>query len=287
MSTEHNTPGAVTLASSDFDGRVVVISGAGSCADGIGNGRAAAVLLARAGARLALIDQREDWAQDTYDLVRAEGGEAIVLTANVATPAECEQAVAKTVAAFGGVYGLFNNVGIGGPAGTALEVDPDGWDLGMQVNVKSMMLMAKYTLPHMIEAGSGSIVNMSSVAGLKGGITHLLYPTAKAAAVGMTRAMAAHHGADGVRVNAIAPGMVYTPMVASTGMSNETRVERQRQSLLGTEGSGWDVGAAVRYLLSDEARWITGVVLPVDAGASSGSRAYPALPERAPVVAGG
>jgi len=182
------------------------------------------------------------------------------------------------VAAFGGVYGLVNNVGIGGPPGTALDVDPDGWDLGMQVNVKSMMLTAKSCLPHMIAASSGSIVNMSSVAGLKGGIPHLLYPTSKAAIIGLTRAMAAHHGADGIRVNCIAPGMVYTPMVASLGMTSETREARQRQWLLGTEGTGWDVGAAVRFLLSDEARWITGVTLPVDAGASAGSRSYPTLP---------
>lgn len=189
------------------------------------------------------------------------------------------------VAAFGGVYGLVNNVGIGGPPGTALDVDPDGWDLGMQVNVKSMMLTAKSCLPHMIAASSGSIVNMSSVAGLKGGIPHLLYPTSKAAIIGLTRAMAAHHGADGIRVNCIAPGMVYTPMVASLGMTSETREARQRQSLLGTEGTGWDVGAAVRFLLSDEARWITGVTLPVDAGASAGSRSYPTLPPPVAIAA--
>lgn len=278
ISTEGSTPGAAPAASPGFGGRVVIVTGAGSRAEGIGNGRAAAVLLARAGARLGLVDEREEWARDTYDLVRAEGGEAVVVAANVAEPADCERAVAQVVDAFGGVYGLVNNVGIGGPPGTALEVDPDAWDAGMAVNVKSMMLMAKYCLPHMLEAGSGSIVNISSVAGLKGGVPHLLYPTSKAAIIGLTRAMAAHHGAEGIRVNCVAPGMVYTPMVASRGMTPEIRTARQQRSLLGTEGSGWDVGSAIRYLLSDEARWITGITLPVDAGSSAGSRAYPPLP---------
>ena len=278
MSADSDTPGAAGPPSGDFKGRVVLVTGAGSRSEGVGNGRATAVLLARAGARLGLIDERAEWARETHEWVRAEGGEAVVVAADVADPADCERAVADVVAAFGSVYGLVNNVVIGGPPGTALDVDPDSWDLGMQVNVKSMMLMSKYCLPHMIEAGTGSIVNISSVAGLRGGIATLLYPTSKAAVVGLTRAMAAHHGPDGVRVNCVAPGMVYTPMVAGRGMTSEVREARRRRSLLGTEGSGWDVGAAVRYLLGDEARWVTGVTFPVDAGASAGSREYPALP---------
>lgn len=130
----------------------------------------------------------------------------------------------------------------------------------------------------MLPAGAGSIVNLSSVAGLGGGTPGLLYPTTKAAVIGLTRAMAAHHGRDGIRVNCVALGMVYTPMVASRGMMPELREARRRRSLLWTEGTGWDVGHAVRYLLSDEARWVTGVVFPVDAGASAGIVNYPPLP---------
>jgi NAD(P)-dependent dehydrogenase (short-subunit alcohol dehydrogenase family) len=278
MSADSHIPGGAGPGSADFDGRVVVVTGAGSRGAGVGNGRATALLLARAGARLGLVDEREEWAQDTYERVLAEGGDAVVVAADVADPDDCARAVDEVVAAFGGVYGLVNNVGIGGPPGTAVEVDPDAWDRGMQVNVKSMMLMSKYCLPHMIDAGAGSIVNISSVAGLRGGIATLLYPTSKAAVIGLTRAMAAHHGPDGIRVNCVAPGMVYTPMVAERGMTPEVRQARRRRSLLGTEGSGWDVGAAARYLLSDEARWVTGVTFPVDAGASAGSREYPTLP---------
>jgi NAD(P)-dependent dehydrogenase (short-subunit alcohol dehydrogenase family) len=261
-----------------FDGRVVVVSGAGSRGDGIGNGRAAAVLLARAGARVALLDRKREWAQATHDLIAGEGGTAMVVEADVADAGSCAEAVARVVDEYGGVYGLVNNVGIGGPPGNAVDVDPDAWDFAMAVNVKSMMLMAKYCIPHMLAAGSGSIVNLSSVAGLLGGTPTLLYPTSKAAVIGMTKAMAAHHGRSGIRVNCVAPGMVHTPMVASRGMTPDIRAARQQRSLLGTEGTGWDVGHAVRYLLSDEAQWVTGMVFPVDAGATAGNHAYPPLP---------
>lgn len=139
----------------------------------------------------------------------------------------------------------------------------------MRVNVTSMMLMAKYTIPEMRKTGAGAIVNIASVAGLVGGTASLLYPTSKGAVVNMTRAMASHHGIEGIRVNCVAPGMVYTPMVADR-MTPEMREVRRKRSLLQTEGSGWDVGYAIAFLASDEARWITGVVLPVDAGASAG-----------------
>jgi len=262
-----------------FGGRVVVVTGAGSRAPGVGNGRAAAVLVARAGARVALLDERAEWAQETRLMIDTEGGDACVIPTDVSDADSCAASVQTVLDRFGSIYGLVNNVGIGGPPGTAVEVDPDAWDLGMQVNVKSMMLMAKYCIPHMASVGAGAIVNVSSVAGLRGGIPSLLYPTSKAAVIGLSRAMAAHHGRQGIRVNCVAPGMVYTPMVSSRGMSEETRVARQGRSMLGTEGTGWDVGHAVRYLLSDEARWLSGVVLPIDAGASAGTAtAYPALP---------
>jgi NAD(P)-dependent dehydrogenase (short-subunit alcohol dehydrogenase family) len=141
-----------------------------------------------------------------------------------------------------------------------------------------MMLMAKYAIPEMRKVGGGAIVNIASVAGLAGGHPSLLYPTSKGAVVNMTKAMAAHHGAEGIRVNCVAPGMVYTPMVYSRGMSPEMREARRERSLLKTEGTGWDVGNAVLYLVGDEARWVTGVVLPVDAGATAGAGRLPVPP---------
>jgi len=121
----------------------------------------------------------------------------------------------------------------------------------------------------MIAAGGGAIVNISSVSGLLGGHPSLLYPTSKTAVIGLTRAMAAHHALQGVRVNCIAPGTIYTPMVASRGMTPELRDARRTGTLLQVEGTAWDVAQAAVFLASDAARWITGIVLPVDAGATA------------------
>jgi NAD(P)-dependent dehydrogenase (short-subunit alcohol dehydrogenase family) len=256
-------------------GKIAIVTGAGSRADGVGNGRAAAVLLARHGARVTLIDTVKDWVDATARMIAEEGGKAIVVLADVTKPEDCAAAVRQTVARWGRLDILVNNVGIGGPLGTAVEVDLLEWDAAMRVNVTSMMLMAKYAIPEMRKAGGGSIINIASVAGLIGGHPSLLYPTSKGAVVQMTRAMASHHGAEGIRVNCIAPGLVYTPMVYSRGMSEELRDQRRRRSLLQVEGTGWDVGNGVLYLASEEARWVTGIVLPIDAGTTAGSGRIP------------
>ena len=256
-------------------GKVAIVTGAGSRADGIGNGRATAILLARHGARVTLVDQNRTWVERTAAMIAEEGGETRIVLADVTIPADCAGIVTQTTDAWGRLDVLVNNVGISGPPGTATEVDPDAWAEAFKVNVTSMMLMAKYAIPAMIAGGGGAIVNIASYAGLFGGHPALLYPTSKGAVVNMTKAMAAHHAADGIRVNAIAPGMVYTPMVYAGGMSEEVRQARRNRSLLKSEGTGWDVGHGVLYLVSDEARWVTGIVLPVDAGASAAPFVYP------------
>lgn len=261
--------GRYGLGRDRLEGRVAIVTGAGSRSDGIGNGRAAAILLARNGARVALVDMQEKWAERTREMIASEGGEAIVVQGDVTKPEDCRRIVDTTVQRFGRLDILVNNVGIGGPPGTAVEVDLEGWNHGLLVNVTSMMLMSKFAIPEMKKVGGGSIVNISSVAGLRGGIANLLYPTSKGAVVNMTRAMAYHHGPDLIRVNCICPGMVYTPMVYAAGMSDEMRENRRKRSALQVEGSGWDVGAGVLYLASDDARWVTGIVLPIDAGATA------------------
>jgi NAD(P)-dependent dehydrogenase (short-subunit alcohol dehydrogenase family) len=258
-----------------LDGKVALVTGAGSRADGIGNGRAASILLARAGAQVALLDATPAWAEATARMIRDEGGACLVIQADVTVPEQCAAAVAQTVDTWGRLDGLVNNVGVGGPPGNAVEVDIAAWDRALRINVTSMMLMAKYAIPEMRKLGAGAIVNIASVAGLRGGHPSLLYPTSKGAVVQLTRAMAAHHGREGIRVNCIAPGMVYTPMVYTRGMTEEQRDARRRRSLLQTEGTGWDVGHAVVYLLSDAARWVTGVILPVDAGWTAGDSQSP------------
>ena len=264
--------------SQNLRGKVAIVTGAGSRADGIGNGRASAILLAEAGAKLVLLDENEAWAARTRQMIEAEGGEAIVMHADVTRPQDCAGAVAAAVERFGRLDVLVNNVGVSGPRGDAVAVDLEEWDRGLRINVTSMMLMARFAVPEMAKRKSGAIVNIASVAGLRGGIPNLLYATSKGAVVNMTRAMAAHHAADGIRVNCVCPGMVYTPMMYAKGMSPELREARRMRSLLKTEGTGWDTGAAVVFLASGSARWITGVILPVDAGATATTSAGGAYP---------
>jgi NAD(P)-dependent dehydrogenase (short-subunit alcohol dehydrogenase family) len=259
-----------------LSGRVAIVTGAGSRASGgIGNGRATSVLLAREGARVALVDSVRSSAAETLEMVEREGGEAFVIEADVTDAEACSRAVAETVRRWGRLDILVNNVGVSGPVGTAVDVELEEWDRAMRVNVTSMMLMARYAIPEMRKLGAGAVVNLGSVAGLTGGHPHLLYPTSKGAVVQMTRAMAAHHGLEGIRVNCVCPGMVYTPMVYAMGMTPEVRERRRRRSLLQTEGTGWDVASAVLYLVSDDARWVTGTILTVDAGTTAGMGSLP------------
>jgi NAD(P)-dependent dehydrogenase (short-subunit alcohol dehydrogenase family) len=258
-----------------LQGKVAIITGAGSRpADTqqpiLGNGKAMAIMFAREGAQVAILDGRLEWAAETQKIVEREGGESVLIEADVSDEASCRAAVERTVETFGGLHVLVNNVGVTGPAGNAVEVDMDAWDQAMRVNVASMVMMSKYAVPRMIESGGGVIINLSSMVGIEGGHPSLLYPTSKTAIIGLTKSMAAHHGTSGVRVNCIAPGMIYTPMVASRNMTDDLRQARQAGSFLKTEGYAWDVAMAAAFLASDAARWITGVVLPVDAGTTAG-----------------
>lgn len=271
----------MTGPSLEFDGAVALVTGAGSRTEGIGNGRASAILLARHGARVAVVDQVPEAAEETRRMIAEEGGTAVVVVGDVSEPEECRRIVASVRELLGPPAVLVNNVGLAGPPGTVEDVDPDAWDDVMRVNVKSMALMSGCCVPAMAAAGEGAIVNMASAAGLVGGHPAVLYATTKGAIVQLTRAMAAQHGPQGIRVNCVAPGMVYTPMVTSRGMTPEMREARRERSALKTEGTGWDVAAAVVFLASPMARWITGVALPVDGGYSSAGMALP-TPPRSP-----
>lgn len=246
-----------------------------------GNGRATAILLARQGAKVALLDYNLEWAAETKRMIDAEGGISEVIKTDVTDEDSCRNAVAKTVAMFGTVHILVNIgmrnqilikistdfefwqiVGVGGAMGDATKINMEAWDRDFRINVTSMVLMSRHAIPEMRKNGRGSIVNMSSVSGREfriislllflnrqtdsfkvlGGNPSLLYPTSKGAIIQMTRAMAAHHGPENIRVNCVAPGMVFTPMVRGRGMTPEMRQARINQNLMKKEGTAWDVG---------------------------------------------
>ncbi|KAL2863971.1 uncharacterized protein BJX67DRAFT_390268 [Aspergillus lucknowensis] len=261
-----------------LSGEVAIVTGAGSRMSGeIGNGRATAIILARQGAKVVLVDYNAEWAQETKQMIDAEGGESIVVQADVTDEASCKRAVETAVEKFGGVNILVNIVGVGGAMGDVTKVDLDAWDRDFRINVTSMVLMSRHVIPEMRKIGHGAIVNMSSVSGLLGGNPSLLYPTTKGAIIQMTRAMAAQHGPENIRVNCVCPGMVFTPMVRGRGMTEEMRQARINQNLMKREGDAWDVGYAILFLCSKEAKWITGLIMPVDGGTTAGKADRPAL----------
>ena len=246
-------------------GKVALISGAGAAGDGIGNGRAAAILLARAGTRVLVTDRDLKLAERTVEMISAEGGTAAASAGDVTEEADCRLLVEAALDRWGRLDFLDNNVGIGS-RGSVVEESLETYRHVMQVNVESMFLLSRHAIPAMIKtAGGGAIVNISSISALRPrGLT--TYTTSKAAVIGLTRAMAVDHGCDNIRVNCICPGPMYTPMVSARGMSEAARAQRARASVLKTEGTGWDVGHAVKFLLSHYARYITGQVLVVDGG---------------------
>jgi NAD(P)-dependent dehydrogenase (short-subunit alcohol dehydrogenase family) len=250
-----------------LDGKVAIVTGGGAADDGIGNGRAAAILLARAGARILVVDLELARAERTVAMIRDEGGAAAAFVADVTDEQQAGAMVEAAVAQFGRLDCLDNNVGIGG-RGSVVDMAPQDWRRVMQVNIDSMFMASRHAIPAMKEtAGGGAIVNVSSISALRPrGLT--AYSTSKGAVIALTRAMAVDHGPDGIRVNCVAPGPVYTPVVYSRQMSTAAREARRKASVLAIEGTGWDIGYAVRFLLSAEARYITGQTLVVDGGAT-------------------
>ena len=254
------------------EGKVAIVTGAGSTpGPGIGTGKASAVVLAREGASVLLVDLYPERAEETRQMIAEEGGKAEVFAADVTKASGCEAMVKAAVDAFGTVNILVNNVGLAS-LGTVVDITEEAWDRAMDVNLRSAFLSSKYAIPVIAEAGGGAVVNIASISALRGDGT-VAYSVAKGGLIAMTVDMAYSHGRQGIRVNAIAPGHITTPMVMSVSAPG-ARAEfmntmRSEAGLLGTPGDGWDVGWAVGFLASEEARWITGVVLPVESGVLS------------------
>jgi NAD(P)-dependent dehydrogenase (short-subunit alcohol dehydrogenase family) len=246
-------------------GKVAIVTGGGAAGDGVGNGRAACILLARAGTKVLVVDRDVALAERTVAMIAAEGGAAAAASYDVTKGSQCKAMVDDAVARWGRIDLLDNNVGIGS-RGSVVEESEASWHHVMSVNVDSMFLTCKHAIPAMIRtAGGGAIVNVSSISALRPrGLT--TYSVSKGAVIALTQAMAVDHGKDNIRVNCVAPGPVFTPMVYARGMTDTARNNRRRASVLGIEGTGWDVGHAVRFLLSEQARYITGHTLVVDGG---------------------
>lgn len=257
-------------------GRVAVVTGAGQTpGETIGNGRATAILFAREGASLLLVDRERGAAESTLAAIKDEGGHAEVFAADVSRGDDCRAMAEAALAAFGRLDILHNNVGIGAGDRGPVHLDEAVWDGIFDVNLKSMFLTAKHVLPIMREQGGGVITNISSIASIcSGGM--LAYKTSKAGVNALTHSLALGNAKYGIRANAILPGLMNTPMaiegnVASLGLPREEVIARRdaQVPLGGKMGDAWDVAHAALFLASDEARFITGVLLPVDGGQSA------------------
>ena len=247
--------------------KVAIVAGGGALGEGIGNGRAASILLAEAGVRVLVVDRDEELANNTVKMIKDRGGEALGIRGDLTQSDQCKRVVDFVLKNWGRLDILDNNIGIDSKLSVVDETE-EYWDRVMEVNLKPMFLMSKYAIPAMINSGDGgSIVNISSISATRPkGLT--VYSASKGAVLSLSKAMAVDHGGDGIRVNCILPGPVYTPMVYSSGMTEDRRSIRQNASLIQVEGDGWDVGKAVVYLSSSWARYVTGQLMVVDGGCS-------------------
>lgn len=246
-----------------LQGKVAIVTGAGARSGVMGNGKATSILFAREGAKVLLVDQIEERVKETLRVITAEAGEASIFVADVTNAGDCQAMVEAAAIRYGHLDILHNNVGVNGP-GSVIDVSEEEWDRVMRINLSSMIRTSKYAIPEMVVKGGGAIVNISSISAIRPrGMTP--YTVSKAGVIALTKAMAIDHGKDNIRVNCILPGPAYTSMVAG-GMTEEIRDIRRQASVLKVEGTAWDVAWAALYLASDEARWVTGVALPVDGG---------------------
>lgn len=255
-------------------GKVAVVTGAGSSGPGVGVGKATSVLLAREGARVVLVDLVEERAVETLRLIEQDGGEAHIVVADLADQSAPQQVIDSAVARYGTVDILVNNAAIAALVGI-LDTTPELFKRLMAINMVAPYLLTKAALPVMIEGGGGSIVNVVSVAAIRGtAAPQTAYAMAKSALLGMTVDIANAFGRNGIRINSIAPGHIDTPMrdglATATGRTPGT-LDFSDRTALGFEGDAWDIARAAVFLCGPDARYITGVLLPVDGGTTTRS----------------
>jgi NAD(P)-dependent dehydrogenase (short-subunit alcohol dehydrogenase family) len=266
--------------SGKLDGRAAIVTGAGSIGPGWGNGKATAALFAREGARVLCADINADAAREIAGIIADEGGTAMAMTVDVTDRDQVNAMVARCRSEWGRIDILHNNVGIVAPGGVVEQTEED-WDRVVAVNLKSMFLTCKATIPIMQQQGGGAIVNLSSISALRYmGVNYVSYPTTKAAISQFTKVTAAQYGPWNIRVNAILPGFNRTPMVEQSVVGMIRRSSDQDMTIdkylawreakipLRRWGDAWDVAKAALFLASDDSGYVTGLELVVDGGAS-------------------
>jgi NAD(P)-dependent dehydrogenase (short-subunit alcohol dehydrogenase family) len=259
-----------------LEGKVAIVTGAGQTpGQTIGNGKAIAILFARAGARVMLVDLNLDSAKDTQEVITREGAETFAFEADVSRSDDCRRMADACVEQYGRIDILVNNVGTGGEGLGPVKLKEEDWERIYNTNAKSVYLTCKYALPYMERQESGSIVNISSIASICA-TPMLAYKTSKSAVNSMTQAIAFMYARKGIRANAIMPGFMDTPMAIEGNLkyrdiSREDLIKERvaRIPLKGGMGTGWDTAYAALFLASDEAKFITGAILPVDGGQSA------------------
>ncbi|WP_422098539.1 SDR family NAD(P)-dependent oxidoreductase [Variovorax sp.] len=253
-------------------GKVALVTGAGTRGDGVGNGKACALLYAREGARVLASDIDMDAAAATAEQIRREGGECVAFQADVSRFDDCNAMIQECISRFGRIDVLHNNVGItnsGGP----VEYEEAQWDRMMNVNAKSVFLTAKFALPHMESQRSGSIVNIGSINGVRTiPFPKFAYAASKAAMIAMSREIAVQYAPLGIRSNVVLVGLIKSPIVVQNntglygGEVEEMWRKRDAMSPTGKQGEVWDIAKASLFLASDESQYVNGAVLPVDGG---------------------
>ncbi len=245
--------------------KVAVVSGAGSMGPGMGNGKATAILFAKEGAKVVCVDKNIEAAEETVRIIKGDGGEAVVAQADVTKESGAKKLVETTIAKYGKVDILFNNVG-GAWGSPGLKVTVEEWDTSMDLNLKSVLLVCKYVVPEMVKNGRGAIVNNVSVAAYYAhGI--YAYSASKAGVIALTRCLAARYARDNIRVNCVALGYMDTPLVA--GIMTEKRIRHVEERVpLKRHGKPEEAAYAVLFLASDESSYITGQTILVDGGLS-------------------
>lgn len=258
------------MTSGRLQGKVAIIVGAGQQpGESIGNGRATAERFAQEGATLLLVDINPTWLADTLQAVQAYGHPAASLVVDITDEAACEAIMTDCIQRFGRIDILHNNVGASKGDRKTAELSMDTWDRIMGMNLRGMFMTCKHALPHMIRQQSGCIINISSTASMAARPT-VTYKTSKAGVNALTQHIAVENAAHGIRANAILPGLIDTPMAINRRAQERgvtaSVIREERNALIPMRfmGSAWDVANAALFLASDEARYISGVLLPVD-----------------------